>query len=141
MEKSMDQQRDESGLSDSAAKVADKVGNLAAQTQGTVRDAVDRGRPMLHDVQAKAGEAMGQATDMARKASSAGLQAVTQASDTVQGAARQVSSQASQAASKVYEQGAWAGGYITRYTTEQPLTALLIAAAIGYGIAYLIHRQ
>jgi ElaB/YqjD/DUF883 family membrane-anchored ribosome-binding protein len=141
MEKSMDQQRDESGLSDSAAKVADKVGNLAAQTQGTVRDAVDRGKPMLHDLQGKAGEAMNQATDMARKASSAGLQAVTQASDTVQGAARQVSGQASQAASKVYEQGAWAGGYITRYTAEQPLTALLIAAAIGYGIAYLIHRQ
>lgn len=137
----MDEQRDQSAVSDSAAKVGEKVGNLAAQTQGTVRDALDRGKPMMNDLQAKAGQVMGQATDVARQASSAGLQAVTQASDTVQGAARQVSGQASQAASKVYEQGAWAGGYITRYTAEQPLTALLIAAALGYGIAYLIHRQ
>lgn len=137
----MDQQRDESGLSDSAAKVGEKVGNLATQAQGTVQNAIDRGKPMLQDLQSKAGETMGQATDLARKASSAGLQAVTQASDTVQGAARQVGNQASQAAAKVYEQGSWAGGHITRYTTEQPVTALLIAAAIGYGIAYLIHRQ
>ncbi|MBV8090775.1 MAG: hypothetical protein JO139_14620 [Alphaproteobacteria bacterium] len=137
----MDQQRDQSAMSDSAAKVGEKVGNVAAQAQGSVQDAIDRGKPMLNELQAKAGEAMGQATDMARKASSAGVQAVNQASDAVQGAARQVSGQASQAASKVYEQSAWAGGHITRYTAEQPLTALLIAAAIGYGIAYLIHRQ
>jgi ElaB/YqjD/DUF883 family membrane-anchored ribosome-binding protein len=137
----MDQQRDQSAMSDSAAKVGEKAGNLAAQAQGTVRDAIDRGKPVLDDLQAKAGQAMGQASDMARQASSAGAQAVSQASDAVQGAARQVSGQASQAASKVYEQGAWAGGHISRYTAEQPLAALLIAAAIGYGIAYLIHRQ
>jgi ElaB/YqjD/DUF883 family membrane-anchored ribosome-binding protein len=137
----MDNQDNENAMGGSAAQVGEKVSNLAAQTQGTVRDAIERGKPMLNDMQAKAGEAIGQATDLARKASSTGLQAVTQASDTVQGAARQVGNQASQAATKVYEQGAWAGGYITRYTVEQPLTALLIAAAIGYGIAYLIHRQ
>ena len=137
----MDEQRDQSAMSDSAAKVGEKVGNVAAQAQGTVQDAIDRGKPILNDLQAKAGQAIGQATDMARQASSAGVQAVSQASDAVQGAARQVSSQASQTASKVYEQGAWAGGYITRYTAEQPLAALLIAAAIGYGMAYLIHRQ
>ena len=137
----MDQQRDEGGLSDSTAKVGEKAGDLAAQTQGTIRDAIERGKPVLNDLQAKAGEAMGQATDLARKASDAGLQTMTQASDAVQGAARQVGNQASQAAAKVYEQGTWAGGHITRFTVEQPLTALLMAAAIGYGIAYLIHRQ
>ena len=136
----MDQHRDQSAMSDSAAEVGEKVGNLS-QTQGTVRYAIDRGKPLLHNLQGKAGDAMGQTTDTARQASSAGVQAVTQASNAVPGAARQVSSQASHAATKVYEQGAWAGGYITRYTAEQPLTALLIAAAIGYGIAYLIHRQ
>ena len=136
----MDQQGDQSAMSDSAAKVGEKVGNLAAQTQGTVRDAIDRGKPMLNDLQAKTGEAMGQATDMARRASGASLQAVSQASDAVQGAARQVGTQASQAAAKVYEQGAWAGGNVARFTAQQPLAALLIAAAIGYGIAYLIHR-
>ena len=137
----MDQHRDQSAMSDSASEVGEKVSNLSAQTQETVRYAIDRGKPMLHNLQAKAGDVMGQATDMGRQASSVGVQAVTQASNAVQGAARQVSSQASHAATKVYEQGAGAGGYITRYTAEQPLTALLIAAATGYGIAYLIHRQ
>src|SRR5215469_12590248 len=113
MERSMDQQLDQSAMSDSAAKVGEKAGNLAAQTQGAVRDAIDRGKPMLNNLQTKRGEAMGQATDMTRQASTASVEAVTQASDAVQGAARQVSNQASQAATKVYEQGAWAGEYIT----------------------------
>jgi hypothetical protein len=29
---------------------------------------------------------------------------------------------------------------LSRYAAEQPLTALLIAGAAGYGLAYLIHR-
>ena len=89
----MDQHRDQSAMSDSAAEIGGRVGNLSVQTQGTVRDAIDRGKPMLHNLQARAGDAMGQTTDMARQASSAGVQAVTQASNAVQGAARQVSSQ------------------------------------------------
>jgi hypothetical protein len=84
-----------------------------------------------------AGAAMDKAADLAHKASTAGAQAV----DAIQGAACDVGNQASRATSAVYEQGARAGGSVTRYTTEQPLTALLIAAAIGYGIAYLIHRS
>jgi hypothetical protein len=36
-------------------------------------------------------------------------------------------------------QGARAGGYLSRYAA-QPLTALLIAGVLGYGLAYLIHR-
>ena len=60
--------------------------------------------------------------------------------DAVQGAARDVANQASQAAATVYQQGARAGASVSRLAAEQPLTALLIAAAIGYGAAYLIHR-
>ena len=60
--------------------------------------------------------------------------------DAVQGAARDVGNQASQAATTVYEQGARAGASVSKYAAEQPLIALLIAGAIGYGIAYLIHR-
>jgi len=79
---------------------------------------------------------MDTAADFAQKASTAGVQAM----DTVQGVARDVANQASQAANAVYQQGTRARGSVTRYAAEQPLTALLIAAAIGYGAAYLIHR-
>ena len=34
-----------------------------------------------------------------------------------------------------------AGEYIRQYAAQQPVTALLIAGAIGYALAYLIHRR
>jgi hypothetical protein len=39
----------------------------------------------------------------------------------------------------VYDQGSRAGEYMTRNVHQYPATALLIAAAVGYGAAYLIH--
>jgi ElaB/YqjD/DUF883 family membrane-anchored ribosome-binding protein len=126
----------EAAVSDAAAKVGDTLGEFAAKSEKMAQDQIDQAKPVLRNLRETAGAAMDQATDLAHKASTAGAQAV----DAIQGAARDVGNQASRAASAVYEQGARAGGSVTRYTTEQPLTALLIAAAIGYGIAYLIHR-
>ena len=49
--------------------------------------------------------------------------------------------QASAATDVVYEQGRRAGEYLTRNVNEYPLAAVLVAAAIGYGIGYLIHGR
>lgn len=136
----MDQQRGEGEVSDATAKVGETVSDLASKTGKMVQDKVDQGKPVLRDLQASAGAAMDRAADLARDASSAGVQAIAQASDAIQGVAREVGNQAGQAATTVYQQGARAGGYVSRYAAEQPLTALLVAAAIGYGLAYLIHR-
>ena len=132
----MDQQRGEGVVNDATAKVEATVTDLAAKTEKIVQDQIDQGKPVLRDLQARAGAAIGMAADLTRKASSAGVQAV----DAVQGVARDVGNQAGQAANAVYQQGARAGGSVSRYAAEQPLTALLIAGAIGYGLAYLIHR-
>ena len=132
----MDQQGNEAAVRDAAAKVGDTVGNLTTEAGKVVQDKIDQAKPVLRDLRESAGAAMDKAADLAQKASTAGVQAV----DAVQGAARDVANQASQAASAVYQQGARAGGTVSRYAAEQPLTALLVAAAIGYGIAYLIHR-
>ena len=126
----------EAAVSDAAAKVGDTLGEFAAESKKMAQDKIDQAKPVLRDLRETAGAAMDKATDLAHKASTAGAQAV----DAIQGTARDVGNQATRAASAVYEQGTRAGGSVTRYTTEQPLTALLIAAAIGYGIAYLIHR-
>ena len=128
-------------VSDATAKVGDTVSNLAAKTENVVQEKIDQGKPVLRDLQAGAGAAIDKAAGLARDASSAGIQAVTQASDTIQGVAREVGNKVDQAASTMYQQGARAGGYVSRYAEEQPLTALLIAGAIGYGLAYLIHRN
>ena len=133
----MDQQQGQGVVSDAAAKVGDTVGNLAADAGKIAQNKLDEAEPVLRDLRASAGAAMDKAADMAQKASTAGVQAV----DAIQGVARDVGNQVGQAATTVYQQGARAGGSISKYAAEQPLTALLVAAAIGYGLAYLIHRS
>jgi len=66
---------------------------------------------------------------------------MAQAGEIVQSAAREAGNQATQAATNLYQQGSRAGDFISRYTAAQPITALLVASAIGYGLAYLIHRR
>jgi ElaB/YqjD/DUF883 family membrane-anchored ribosome-binding protein len=132
----MDQQQGEAAISDAAAKVGNTVSNLTTEAGRVAQDKLDQAKPVIRELRESAGAAMDKAADFAQKASNAGVQAV----DAVQGVARDVANQAGQAATAVYQQGARAGGSVSRYTAEQPLTALLIAAAIGYGIAYLIHR-
>ena len=136
----MDQQG-ERMVSDATAKVGDTVSDLAATTEKGVQEKIDQAKPVLRDLQASAGAAIDKAAGLARDASSAGIQAVAQASDAIQGVAREVGNKVDQAATTAYQQGARAGGYVSRYAAEQPLTALLIAGAIGYGLAYLIHRN
>jgi hypothetical protein len=64
--------------------------------------------------------------------------AATQVGSTIRDAATEASKQVGDAGAKA---GAKAADYVSRSTAEQPLLALLIAVAIGYGIAYLIHTR
>jgi hypothetical protein len=81
--------------------------------------------------------AVGKLSDLAGQARSAAVEAA----NTIQGAAIETGKQVSDAAAKTYQHGARAGEYVSRNTAEQPLLALLIAGAVGYGIAYMIHRS
>src|SRR5207245_9933688 len=104
------------------------------QTRGSMRGKVGRGKARIQHAQASA-------ATLAQQASEAGRQAMSQAGEIVQGAAREAGNQAAQAATNLYQQGTRAGDFISRYAAEQPVTALLVAGAIGYGLAYLIHRR
>ena len=125
---------------DNAGKVKDKAGKVG-DLADSASDKLDQGKAMWEEAKASAGDALGRATSVARDVSAAGTQAAMQAGELIQGAARQVGNQASQAATTLYEQGATARGFVSRYTAEQPWTALLLAAAVGYGLAYLFHRR
>jgi ElaB/YqjD/DUF883 family membrane-anchored ribosome-binding protein len=63
--------------------------------------------------------------------------AATQAGSTI----RQAATEARVAADYVSKQGAQAAQYVSRNTAEQPWAALLIAGAIGYALAYLVHAR
>jgi ElaB/YqjD/DUF883 family membrane-anchored ribosome-binding protein len=127
-------------LKDTAGKVEEMAINTTGQVQSDIRDKIEQGKTVWQDAKASAGDALERAASLARDASAAGSQAATQASEIAQDVARQVGNQASQAATALYQQGTTAGSYVGRYTAEQPWTALLLAGAIGYGLAYLIHR-
>jgi ElaB/YqjD/DUF883 family membrane-anchored ribosome-binding protein len=75
--------------------------------------------------------------DLAGKAQTAAAQAASAIRD----AAVETSKQAGDAARKAYQQSAQAADYVSRNTAEQPLIALLIAGAIGYAIAYMVHGR
>ncbi len=76
---------------------------------------------------------------MANRAAEQARSAMAQAGETAQDLANRAREQAAPAAQAVYDQGARAGEYVTRNVHQYPTTALLIAAAVGYGLAYLIH--
>jgi ElaB/YqjD/DUF883 family membrane-anchored ribosome-binding protein len=85
---------------------------------------------------AKAGET---AQDLANRVAEQARPAIAKITETAQDFANRAREQAAPTAQAVYDQGARAGEYVTRNVHQYPATALLIAAAVGYGLAYLIH--
>jgi hypothetical protein len=89
--------------------------------------------------EAKSGiaSAVESASDRAGKVWTAGVEA----GNTIRDAAIKTGEQISDAATQTYKQGAQAADYVSRNTAEQPLLALLVAGAVGYAIAYMIHSR
>ena len=67
--------------------------------------------------------------------------AIADAGATAQEFARRTGEQAAMATDVVNQQSTRAAKYFSRNINEYPFSALLIAGAIGYGLAYLIHTQ
>jgi ElaB/YqjD/DUF883 family membrane-anchored ribosome-binding protein len=99
------------------------------QVQGGVDSAIEMGSNL-------AGKAQAAAAQVASTIQSAGMETGKQAADV---AAKTYQQGAQAAADYVSKQGAQAAEYVKRNTAEQPWMALLIAGAIGYMLAYLIH--
>ena len=78
---------------------------------------------------------MEQTKTMARHVGDQAWDLANTATSTAQNLARRAREQTD----TLYQQGAHASEYLTRNVNEYPLTALLIAGAIGYGLGYLIH--
>lgn len=107
-----------------AAEQAGKTANEAAKWVGErVQPALDQGKSM--------------AQDLADQASETGRQAMDRAGEFVESVAPQVK----QAASNLYDQGSRSGEYVRQYAAQEPLTALLIAGAIGFALGYLVRGR
>jgi ElaB/YqjD/DUF883 family membrane-anchored ribosome-binding protein len=103
--------------------------------------ALDEGRQQAQKAGAMASNMMEQAKAMARDVGEQARAAAADPGATAQDLARRAREQAAVASDALYQQGMRAGEYLTENVNEYPLTALLLAAAIGYGIAFLIHAR
>jgi hypothetical protein len=81
--------------------------------------------------------AVEEASDLAGKARTT----AAEAGNTIRDAAIETGNKVSDVATETRKQGMKAGDCLSQSTAEQPLLALLLAAAVGYGIAYLVHRR
>jgi ElaB/YqjD/DUF883 family membrane-anchored ribosome-binding protein len=81
--------------------------------------------------------AVEKAGDLAGKARTT----AAEAGNTIRDVAIETGNKVSDVATETRKQGMKAGDYLSQSTAEQPLLALLLAAAVGYGIAYLVHRR
>ena len=116
---------------------ADAAEAVTAQSAALAGKVVDHATTMVRD----AGETINEAATMARAASEQAWSAAGDAAATAQDLTRQAREQVSAAGDVLYQQGARASEYVTRNVTQYPLTAVMVAGAIGYLTAYLIHAS
>jgi ElaB/YqjD/DUF883 family membrane-anchored ribosome-binding protein len=97
--------------------------------------------PTMEQAKSTANQAMDQAKTMARNIGDQARSVAGDPSAAAQDLARRAREQASAAGDVLYRQGQRAGEYIRENVNEYPLTALLIAGMIGYGLAFLVHTR
>jgi ElaB/YqjD/DUF883 family membrane-anchored ribosome-binding protein len=88
-----------------------------------------------------AGDATQQAKGVIAETAERVKGAALDAGDRAQAFAREAGRQATAAAETLYGQGNEMRDVIERTVVENPWLALLIAGAIGYGMACLVHRR
>ena len=122
----MDKNRDSDKNKDNARRGSESMASTGSDGMTGNRTSQNSG----------AGEGtMEQAKTIARNVGEQARNIANTAGSTAQDLARQASEQTD----RLYQQGTQASEYLARNVNEYPLTALLIASAIGYGLGYLIH--
>ena len=99
---------------------------------------LDRAREQTQEL---AGDAMERTRATVRNLSEQVRAAMADPGATAQELARRGREQAAMASDVLYQQGTRAGEYLNRNINEYPRAAVLIAGAVGYGLAYLIHTR
>jgi ElaB/YqjD/DUF883 family membrane-anchored ribosome-binding protein len=90
---------------------------------------------------AKASERIDSASQQAKDMAQRAAQTVQETSTAAWDVAQKASAQAREAAGEAYAQGERAARDLARRVEEQPLAALMIAGAVGYAMAYLLHGR
>jgi hypothetical protein len=129
---------DERPMRDQGHAGGNTGGGTATLDQGrAMEQAKNAANQAVEQVKTTANQAMDQAKTIARNIGDQAAAAAADPAATAQDLARK----ATEAGDVLHRQGQRAGEYLTQNVNEYPLTALLIAGMVGYGLAYLIHSQ
>jgi ElaB/YqjD/DUF883 family membrane-anchored ribosome-binding protein len=127
------QEKREEKAEEKGRRISEQAADTLDRARTVAGDTMEQAKTMARNV----GE---QARNIGEQARSIGEQVRSAATGaTAQELTQQARDQAAAAGDMIYQQGARAGEYLTQNVKEYPFMALLIAGAIGYGIAYLIH--
>jgi len=126
-------------MDDQMTKTADRMADTARRSFDETTGDIGKAAGQMRDqAQRTAGDMIDQARTMARDF---GEQARSVANSAAEALPPQAREQAKAAGDMIYRQGAWAGDYVVRQVNENPMTAVLIAAAMGYMLAYMVHSR
>ena len=123
----MDQDRIKGAVRNVEGKIEDAAGGLTSDTRTQIEGKVDQAAGI---VQSAFGKAKDDASYIVKQATEVGATAAS----AVQDAAQKAGAQASDVGERLYNEG-------RRAVQEQPVAAVLVAAAFGYVIASLVHRR
>ena len=111
-----------------AGKVESTIGNLTGDTKTQAQGKMD-------DLAGQAQNAYGRAKDSVGDMAGQAQQAYGRAKDTASDAANQISQSSGDYASSMLDQIEEYGDYVAEQVDQRPVTAVLIAAGIGFLIA------
>ena len=136
----MDEHRAQDALKEGKEIVNDTAGQVlnALSDLADTKGKLDQGKAKVEELQATAGDVVQQVKTAGQDFGEQAKSTVANAGDVVHDFARQARDQVGPAADKLYQQGTRAGDALIRNVEQNPLLALLIAGAIGYGLSYLI---
>ncbi len=101
-------------------RTADAINEVAGAAKSTIKETIDQGVENASATVARA------------------RAAATQAGAAIGDAAGRAGEQARGALAEVSQRGSAVGQYLSETATARPMTALLVAAAAGYGLARII---
>jgi uncharacterized protein YjbJ (UPF0337 family) len=132
----MDENRIAGAVRNAEGKIEGAVGGLTGDTRTKIEGKLDQGAGKVQGAIGKAIDELGggaiadRASSFMKQAAEAGGTAAS----AVQDAAQKAGAQASDVGQRLYDEG-------RRAVQEQPVTAVLVAAAFGYVMASLVHRR
>jgi uncharacterized protein YjbJ (UPF0337 family)/ElaB/YqjD/DUF883 family membrane-anchored ribosome-binding protein len=139
----MDENRITGAVRNVEGKIEDAVGGFTGDTRTKIEGKLDQGAGNVQSTFGRAIDEFGgpsiadRASSFVKQATAAGENTVSVVQDAVQ----KSGAQASDVGVRLYDEGRRAGQSIGRAVEEQPLAAVFVAAALGYGTAYLVHRR